>query len=102
MRAGLSNPGVRAALAAAVLFGAGTPIAKLLLGTVSPWILAGLLYCGSGVGLLAYRLVRRLRTPRLAPGELWPLAGAVVAGGIVGPVLLMLGPRCRPRGPRCC
>ena len=61
MRAGLSNPGVRAALAAAVLFGAGTPIAKLLLGTVSPWILAGLLYCGSGVGLLAYRLVRRLR-----------------------------------------
>ncbi len=91
MRAGLSNPGVRAALAAAVLFGAGTPIAKLLLGTVSPWILAGLLYCGSGVGLLAYRLARGLRTPRLAPGELWPLAGAVAAGGIVGPVLLMLG-----------
>ena len=36
--------GVQAALLAAFLFGAGTPIAKTLLGTVSPWLLAGLLY----------------------------------------------------------
>ena len=47
----LRNPGVQAALAAALLFGAGTPIAKLLLADVSPWMLAGLLYLGSGLGL---------------------------------------------------
>ena len=48
---GLNQPGVCAALGAALLFGASTPIAKLLLHAVSPWILAGLLYLGSGIGL---------------------------------------------------
>ncbi|MEP7312923.1 MAG: EamA family transporter, partial [Pseudomonadota bacterium] len=47
----LRNSGVGHALAAAVLFGAGTPLAKYLLGAVDPWLLAGLLYLGSGVGL---------------------------------------------------
>jgi drug/metabolite transporter (DMT)-like permease len=83
--------GVWAALASAFLFGAGTPLAKGLLGQVSPWLLAGLLYAGSGLGLLAYRLFRKLPTPRLARGEsLWLLA-AVVCGGGVAPVLLMFG-----------
>jgi drug/metabolite transporter (DMT)-like permease len=54
---------VQAALVSAVLFGAGTPLAKLLLGDVSPWMLAGLLYVGSGAGLWALRLVRR--SPRV-------------------------------------
>jgi len=48
---GVRNIGVQAALLAALLFGAGTPLAKLLLGSVSPWLLAGLLYLGSGLGL---------------------------------------------------
>ncbi|MCC6495466.1 MAG: EamA family transporter [Propionibacteriaceae bacterium] len=82
---------MQAALLSAVLFGAGTPLAKLLLGTVSPWLLAGLLYCGSGLGLLGFRLIRRQPRVRLVRTELWPLAGAVLAGGVVGPVLLMLG-----------
>lgn len=84
--------GVGAALGAALLFGAGTPLAKLLLVDTSPWLLAGLLYLGSGLGLSAWRLLRRSeRRARLAPGE-WPwLAGAVLAGGVVGPVLLMWG-----------
>ena len=44
-------PGAALALASAILFGASTPIAKLLLGDgVSPWLLAGLLYLGSGIG----------------------------------------------------
>ena len=46
------------ALTAAVLFGASTPLAKLLLGTMSPWMLAGVLYVGSGIGLGLLRLVR--------------------------------------------
>ncbi|MDO9313723.1 MAG: EamA family transporter [Burkholderiaceae bacterium] len=83
--------GVGAALLAAALFGAGTPLAKSLMTGVSPWMLAGLLYLGSGLGLAVLRLLRRAPTVRLAVGE-WPwLAGAVLAGGVVGPVLLMFG-----------
>src|SRR5215471_18186478 len=39
------------ALSSAFLFGASTPIAKLLLGITDPLLLAGLLYLGSGAGL---------------------------------------------------
>ena len=85
------NRGVQAALLAAVLFGAGTPVAKLLLGDVSPWLLAGLLYCGSGLGLGLLRLIRRSPAVRLHRHELPPLVGAVLFGGVIGPVLLMLG-----------
>lgn len=83
--------GVGAALLAAALFGAGTPLAKALMGGVGPWMLAGLLYLGSGLGLGGLRWFRRARSARLEPGA-WPwLAGAVAAGGVVGPVLLMFG-----------
>jgi len=82
---------VQAALAAAALFGAGTPVAKLLLGSVSPWMLAGLLYTGSGVGLGLYRLVTRAKPVRLERGALRPLAGAVFFGGLLAPVLLLVG-----------
>jgi drug/metabolite transporter (DMT)-like permease len=87
----LGNRGVQAALVAAALFGTGTPIAKMLLGDVSPWLLAGLLYCGSGLGLGLIRIVRRSPAVRMPRSELPPLVGAIVAGGMVGPVLLMLG-----------
>jgi drug/metabolite transporter (DMT)-like permease len=87
----IAQPGVAAALAAAALFGAGTPLAKLLLADVSPWMLAALLYLGSGIGLSLLRLMRRSPPVRLpAADRLW-LAGAVLAGGVAGPVLLMLG-----------
>lgn len=87
----LLHPGVLASLAAALLFGAGTPLAKLLLRDASPWLLAALLYLGSGLGLALLR--RILRSPRVALARPeWPwLAGAVLAGGVAGPVLLMLG-----------
>ncbi len=88
---GRSNRGVRLALMSAVLFGAGTPVAKLLLGSVSPWLLAGLLYCGSGAGLWLIRLVRRSPRVRLSRREFWPFAGAILSGGVVGPVLMMFG-----------
>ena len=83
--------GVFAALGSAFLFGAGTPLAKLLLEHVSPWMLAGLLYLGSGLGLAIYRMSRRLQTPRLNPGEARWLVAAVLCGGGIAPVLLMLG-----------
>lgn len=83
--------GVAASLCAALLFGAGTPLAKLLLEQASPWLLAALLYLGSGLGLALLRGLRRAPPVTLPPGEARWLAGAVLAGGIAAPVLLMLG-----------
>lgn len=54
------SPGVVLALASATLFGASTPLAKLLLGVIDPWMLAGLLYLGAGVGLAIIHIVGRL------------------------------------------
>ena len=88
---GLRSPGVQAAIGAAVLFGAGTPLAKLLLGSVSPWLLAGLLYLGSGLGLGLYRLITRRQRVRFARREMLPLVGAIGFGGVLAPVLLMFG-----------
>lgn len=88
---GLRHPGVLAALAAAVLFGAGTPLAKQLLNTVSPWLLAGLLYLGSGIGLTLYRLITRPSAVRLPRSELLWFIGAIISGGVIAPVLLMVG-----------
>ena len=81
------------ALLAAALFGASTPFAKLLVGEMSPWLLAGLLYLGSGLGLAAVRLVRdRGWTPSLLAKCEWPwLLGAIFFGGVLGPLALMLG-----------
>ncbi|MFT2753422.1 EamA family transporter [Clavibacter sp. Sh2088] len=91
MRTALASRGVQAALLSAVLFGAGTPAAKLLLDSVSPWLLAGLLYTGSGIGLGLIRLVRRSPRVLLAREERLPLAGAILFGGILGPLLLLVG-----------
>jgi drug/metabolite transporter (DMT)-like permease len=86
------------ALLSAALFGASTPAAKALLGAIDPTILAGLLYCGAGIGVAFLRHFGRryLASPRAAEvalsGKDWPwLLGAILAGGIIGPVLLMLG-----------
>lgn len=87
------------ALLAAALFGATTPLAKLLLGTLSPFMLAGLFYLGSGVGLALVLVARRLmrfqsahdQAPKLQRTEAPWLLGAIAAGGVAGPALLMLG-----------
>ncbi|KVM86917.1 DMT family transporter [Burkholderia stagnalis] len=91
---------IAVALTAAALFGAATPLAKALLGAMSPFMVAGLFYLGSGLGLGVGILIRRLRRPAAAPAgdghalkksEIPWLAGAIVAGGVAGPALLMLG-----------
>jgi drug/metabolite transporter (DMT)-like permease len=87
----LRDQGMAAALGAALLFGAGTPAAKLLLGPLDPWLLAGLLYLGSGLGLALWRLFRKTEKARLAAHEVKWLAGAIAAGGMIAPVLLMWG-----------
>ena len=96
-RRAIVNPlGIALALVSAALFGASTPIAKLLLGSIDPWLLAGILYLGSGIGLSVIMAFRRLRggagsEAPLARADLPWLAGAVLAGGVVGPVMLMVG-----------
>ena len=96
----LASSGALYALAAAALFGASTPLAKSLLGELSPWLLAGLLYLGSGIGLGAFGLARRLGGVRseaaLARQDLPWLALAVLIGGAIGPVLLMYGLHATP------
>lgn len=85
------RPGVAAALGAALLFGAGTPLAKMLLDSVSPWLLAGLLYLGSGVGLMLYRRLIKAPAVHVSRHEILWFSGAILAGGIIAPVLLMVG-----------
>src|SRR5215469_8077424 len=84
---------VTAALAAALLFGASTPLAKQLLRDTSPLLLAGLLYLGSGIGLSVARLVRDRgwRAPGLAPTDMRWLLLAIACGGVLAPLILMLG-----------
>ncbi len=96
IKEGLRRPGVLAALAAALLFGVGTPLAKILLGSINPWLLAALLYLGSGLGLFLYRRLRRMPPVTPARHELLWLVGAIGAGGIAAPVLLMAGLNAMP------
>ncbi len=79
--------GIAYALIAALLFGASTPLAKLLLHDVPPLLLAGLLYAGSGLGLLIVLTLREIRAreplrgrARLNLHEAGWLAGAIFAG----------------------
>ena len=92
----MTRSGILLALMSAILFGASTPFAKLLLGSVDPWTMAGLLYLGAGVGLAAVHLSRGvLRLPAIeAPlrrSDMPWLALVIASGGIAGPLLLMFG-----------
>ena len=90
---GMGTRPVALAILAAALFGAATPASKLLLLELPPFELAGLLYLGAAIGIAPAALrgggirlpARGDRRNRLR------LLGASVAGGICGPVLLLLG-----------
>jgi len=89
-------PGVPLALGSAVLFGASTPLSKLLVGAMDPQLLAGLLYLGAGGGLAlvhSWRVRFGLDAPEapLRRVDMPWLAAVVVFGGVAGPLLLMLG-----------
>ena len=88
--------GVAYALSAALLFGASTPCAKTLLARVSPLLMAGLLYLGSGVGLGLWALLRTIARQhrgdaQLARRDLPWLVAVVLSGGVAAPALLMWG-----------
>ena len=73
----LRQPGVVAALTAVLLFGMGTPLAKLLLHDLSPWMMAGLLYAGAGIRLWFNRRLTDAPAVRLPRREALWLASAV-------------------------
>ena len=90
------QPGILLALASAVLFGVSTPFAKFLLGSVNPWLMAGLLYVGAGLGLAIFHFMRGVlqlpvveAPPRRA--DIPWLAAVILSGGVAGPLLLMFG-----------
>jgi len=86
------------AILAATLFGLSTPFAKLLVGDIPPVALAGLLYLGAFLGLGLYVVLRRaipgqkvFSRSTLQRADLPWLAGAILSGGILAPISLMVG-----------
>jgi len=87
-----SRLGILYGLAAALLFGVSTPVAKRLLDSTTPHVLAGLLYLGAFLALAATTpLRRRSAEAPLTAQDLPRLAGLVAAGGVAAPVLLLIG-----------
>ncbi|MCQ3937590.1 MAG: EamA/RhaT family transporter [Chloroflexi bacterium] len=79
------------ALLAAVFFGASAPVSKLLLGDIAPVFLASFLYLGSGTGIALTRLTQRKGTEAgIQRADVKWLAGAILSGGILAPILLMV------------
>lgn len=89
-------PGVPLALGSAVLFGASAPLSKMLVGSIDPWLLAGILYLGAGTGLALVHWGRPvIGLPNveaaLKNSDLPWLAAVIFFGGMLGPLLLMFG-----------
>ncbi len=87
----MHRTGILYALASAALFGVSAPLAKILLGDISPWLLAGLLYLGSGIGLAVARFFLPGSEAKLQRADIPWLGAAILAGGVIGPVLLLFG-----------
>lgn len=92
MNRGSFAVGAACGLASAALFGASAPLSKLFLSDIEPLLLAGLLYLGGGIGLLLFGRVRRTITEQsLTTADLPLIAGITVSGGVVAPILLLVG-----------
>ncbi len=67
----------------------------MLIGDMSPALLAGLLYLGSGLGLQLVLFFQRKNSlhelAHLSPRHRFKLIGAVISGGIIAPLCLAFG-----------
>jgi drug/metabolite transporter (DMT)-like permease len=88
------------ALLAALVFGASAPLSKLLLADVPPVLMAAFLYLGSGTGISLVKLLQRLTSTQREAGIKHPdvrwLAGAIISGGILAPIVLMISLQSTP------
>ena len=91
----MKKNGLHTALLSAFLFGVSPVACKALVGKMSPALLAGLLYLGSGLGLTGVVVRKRLGVGRilreLSLGQWGNLFGAILAGGVIAPLLLAYG-----------
>jgi drug/metabolite transporter (DMT)-like permease len=91
----MKSKGFHAAILSAFLFGLSPVACKALVGPMSPALLAGLLYLGSGLGLTGLVLRQRLDVGAiLASLSRWQwgtLAGAILSGGVAAPLFLAYG-----------
>jgi drug/metabolite transporter (DMT)-like permease len=90
----LSHTGFRPTilvLVAAAQFGAAAPLAKSLLGSASPFQLAGLFYLGAAAAIGPTVIWRGLPDRRLQSRNALRLTGILVFGGVMAPVLLLWG-----------
>ncbi|MFO7791852.1 MAG: EamA family transporter [Candidatus Saliniplasma sp.] len=94
----MDNKPILLVLVSAALFGVSTPLAKVLLDNIDPIVLAGYLYLGAFVGLAIFTMLRHLTRQEVKESPLekkdipW-LSGAILAGGVLGPISLMFGLR---------
>ena len=88
------------ALLAAVFFGASAPIAKVLLGDIAPVFLAAFLYLGSGSGIALIKLTQWAGSKNfeaaIRRGDIPWLVGAIISGGILAPIVLLVGLQSTP------
>lgn len=93
--------GIGFAIAASLLFGSVTPLKKVLLHQIEPWMLASLFSLGAGIGLALVYGMRQLlaRFSDVKPVRLqgiqlqdwgWLSAG-ILTGSVLAPVLLIFG-----------
>jgi drug/metabolite transporter (DMT)-like permease len=83
---------------AAALFGASTPASKPLVAQLGPVLLSGILYLGAALAVAPWALRDLARVRRADARNLALLLGAVVFGGVVGPILLLAGLSLAPAG----
>lgn len=88
------------AFLAAVLFGAAAPVGKPLLTHLNDFFMAGLLYLGAAAGVSLILLKERsFKWPwQIRRRDLIKLAGSIIFGGMLGPVLLLAGLRMAAAG----
>ncbi len=90
------------AIVAAILFGASAPLSKILLADIDPIPLAAFLYLGSGVGAVIFMGIQHLRhngksiEAHVTKAEIPWLIGAILAGGVAAPIILLFGLRQTP------
>ncbi len=93
----MKSAGLHAAILSALLFGMSPVACKVIVGEMPPALLAGLLYLGSGLGLIGVVLYQKIPVVDLALSlsrrQLLYLAGAISAGGVIAPLFLAFGIR---------